>query len=210
MKRIITISVLLVALSAAGYASNYEEAMSSNIEKMYQSNSPEELAKIAGQFSWIANAEKDKWLPCYYAAFSYLRATYFGNMNAEEIQKYLDLAQAEIDKVLKITSKESEVYALQAHVYQLRITDMTKGMKYAPLAMESLAIAERLNAKNPRVYYLKGANLYHTPEAYGGGAEKAKPLLEKAAEMFKNFQPENALMPTWGAEHNSELLSECK
>ncbi|NQU84695.1 MAG: hypothetical protein HQ541_02940 [Mariniphaga sp.] len=208
MKRTIALTILLVSLSSGIFASNYEEVMTANIEKMYQSISASELTNLANQFSRIANAEKKEWLPGYYAAFCYLRATYIGEMKAEEIHKHLDMARAELDKVLK-KANDSEINALQAHIYQLRITDMDKGMKYSALANESLAVAEKLNLHNPRVYYLKGANIYHTPKMFGGGAENAKPLFEKAAKMFEEFKPSDKLMPNWGAGHNKEMLVLC-
>ncbi|MBN1820967.1 MAG: hypothetical protein JW833_09630, partial [Prolixibacteraceae bacterium] len=145
----------------------------------------------------------------YYASFCYLRTTYFGNMDSKEIHKYLDMAQSELDKVINKGFSDSEINVLQAHIYQLRITDMSMGMKYSTLANESIATAEKLNPENPRVYYLKGTNIFYTPEAFGGGAKNAKPLLEKAAKMFENNTPANDLMPTWGAEHNAEVLAQC-
>ena len=209
MKKFITLTVLIAGFTANVFASDYEEAMAVNIEKMYQSTSAADLTALANQFSRIANVEKDQWLPSYYAAYCYLRATYFGQMEADEIHKHLDKAQDELDKVLTKYSGESEIHALQAYIYQLRITDMAKGMKYSLLANESLAVAEQLNPENPRIFYLKGTNIFYTPEAFGGGAENAKPILEKASKMFETYQPENKLMPAWGAEHNAEVLALC-
>jgi len=209
MKKFITLTVLIAGFTANVFASDYEGAMAANIEKMYQSTSAADLTALANQFSRIANVEKDQWLPSYYAAYCYLRATYFGQMEADEIHKHLDKAQDELDKVLTKYSGESEIHALQAHIYQLRITDMAKGMKYSLLANESLAVAEQLNPENPRIFYLKGTNIFYTPEAFGGGAENAKPILEKASKMFETYQPENKLMPAWGAEHNAEVLALC-
>ncbi len=204
--------VLLVALAffaGLGYASDYEKTMASALEKMYRSTSPEELTRIANEFSRIANAEKDQWLPSYYAAFCHVRATYFGENKAEEIHQYLDQAQNELNKIVTKHSRESEIHVLQAHIYQLRITDMAAGMKFSSLANESLAVAKQLNPDNPRVYYVQGMNIFHTPEAFGGGPEKAKPLLEKAAALFENDPPKNDLRPSWGAEHNAEMLLSC-
>jgi len=209
MKRMILLLVLPALFMTKSLASDYEKTMETTLEKMYRSTSPEELTGIANQFSRIAQAEADQWLPSYYAAFSYVRATYFGEMEAGEIHKYLDKAQNELTKVATTHSGESEIHALQAHIYQLRITDMSSGMKFSSLASESLAVAEQLNPDNPRVFYLKGMNIFHTPEAFGGGAEKAKPFLEKAAGIFATLAPENNLMPSWGAEHNAEMLSLC-
>lgn len=209
MKTIITLTVLLAAITTTVFSSNYEEAMKTNVEKMRQITDSEELAQLAGMFQRIANAEKDKWLPGYYAAYCYVSTTFFSKMEPDEIHKQLDLAQAEIDRILKVAPKESEIYTLQALVYQLRITDMTKGMKYSGMATQALKTAEGLNPNNPRVFYLTGTNTFHTPKMFGGGKEKAKPYLEKASRMFETQKPENELMPNWGKEHNDQLLSQC-
>lgn len=209
MKTIITLTVLLAVFTSTGFSSNYKEVMKSNIEKMKQTTSLSELTELAAQFQRIASAEKDKWLPGYYAAYCYVSTTFFAEMKEDEIQKQLDLAQSEIDKVMKVAPKESEIYTLQALVYQLRITDMSKGFKYSTLAGETLTTAGKLNPENPRVYYLTGSNTFHTPKMFGGGKEKAKPFLEKAAKVFEIQKPENELLPNWGKEHNNQLLSQC-
>lgn len=207
MKTIITI--LLVAISTTVFSSKYEEAMLTNIEKMYQLTSSTELQALANQFERIANAEQEKWLPAYYSAYCFVRSTFFDQMEAKEKHVQLDKAQSIIDQLQKKTVKESEVYALQALVYQLRITDMSKGAKYSKKAAEAIGVAENLNANNPRVYYLRGSNTFHTPKFFGGGTEKAKPDLEKAAKMFETNKPEDELMPNWGSHHNKQLLSKC-
>ncbi len=209
MKKIITLTVLFAALSTTVFSSNYEEIMKTNINKIYQSSTPEELTALANQFQRIANVETDQWMPTYYAAYCFTSATVASNMDKDEVHKHLDLAQAEINKLLKTAAKESEVYALQALVYQLRITDAAKGYKYSSLSNEALTVAEKLNAKNPRIYYLQGSNTFHTPKMFGGGKEKAKPFLQKAAEMFANEKAENGLAPTWGTSHCNELLKAC-
>jgi len=210
MKKIITLSVLLSVFTINLFSSNYEEIMVTNIEKIYKATTPTELADLANQFQRIANVEKEKWMPGYYAAYCFTRATIVSNINTNEKHKYLDLAQAEINKTLKVTSEESEVYTLQALIYQLRITDMSKGYKYSKLTLEALTVAKKLNPENPRIYYLKGSNTFHTPKMFGGGKEKAKPFLIKAAGMFENQKDSNKLLPTWGSAHCNNLLRQCK
>jgi hypothetical protein len=210
MKTMFTLTVLLAVLTSAAFSSNYEEAMKTNILKINESKSAAELTTLANQFQRISNAEKDKWLPGYYAAYCYVNATFFDELKAKEIHEYLDLAQAEIDKVQKLSPRESEIFALQAFIYQLRITDMSKGYKYSSLATEAINTAEKLNPDNPRVYYLRGSNTFHTPKMFGGGKEKAKPDLAKAAQMFETQKLESEIAPAWGAEHNGQLLKQCE
>ena len=208
MKTILMFTVL-VAFSASVFSSNYDEVMNANIQKMNVATGVSELSGIAGQFERIANAEAGKWHPGYYAAYCYVWATAISEMPADEKHKLLDLAQAQMDVLLKSFITESEIYALQAFIYQMRITDMTKGMKYSSLSHEALDQAEKLNPNNPRVYYLNGTNTFHTPKAFGGGKEKAKPLFEKAAGLFESQKPANAIEPDWGSEHNKQMLAKC-
>jgi hypothetical protein len=42
--------------------------------------------------------------------------------------------------------------------------------------------AKQLNPNNPRLYYLEGAGIFGTPEQFGGGKTKAKPVLQKAVD----------------------------
>lgn len=202
-------SILMSAFSTGVYSSNYEEVMTANIQKINAASGTSELTALANQFERIGNAETGKWHPRYYSAYCYVLATAVGEMAAEDKHKLLDLAQAQMDVLLKSFKTESEIFVLQAFVYQMRITDMMKGMKYSGLSNESLDEAEKLNPNNPRVYYLRGTNTFHTPKAFGGGSEKAKPLFEKAAGLFETQKPVNALEPAWGSEHNKQMLAEC-
>lgn len=210
MKQILILSVILVASFRLSVAATYEEAMGSNIQKMYSAQTAEELTAIANQFERIGAKETDKWLPGYYSAYSYLMILFKNNsLTADQKNSYLDKAQPILDKLEKDFSGESEVFVLQAMVYQMRITDPSLGYKFSTLANDALAKAEKLNNQNPRVYYLKGCNIFYTPENYGGGAANAKPLLEKAKGLFETQKPANALMPAWGSEHCSALLGQC-
>lgn len=207
MKTIITI--LLVAISTSVFSSKYEETMKTNIDKLYTITSSVELQNLANQFERIANAEQNQWLPAYYSAYCFVRSTFFDNMEVDDKHKQLDKAQALIDQ-LKKQNNESEIFALQALVYQLRITDMSKGAIYSMKASSAIEEAAKLNPENPRVYYLRGSNTFHTPKFFGGGADKAKADLEKASKMFETEKPKNGLMPNWGSYHCKQLLAKCE
>jgi hypothetical protein len=208
MKTIITIFFL--SISSFAFSQKYEKTMQANLNNMNTLASFEEFQVMANKFERIAQAEPDKWLPAYYEAYCYVQSTVFGDMNSDAKQVQLDKAQLIIDELQKKVENESEIYCLQAFVYQLRITDMSKGAVYSSKASEALGKAEVLNSQNPRVYYLNGTNKFYTPKFFGGGPTKAKPYFEKAAELFETFKPANNLMPMWGASHNKEMLQKCK
>ena len=209
MKTILMFTILIAVFSATVFSSNYEEVMTVNIQKLNSEFTTSGLTNLANQFERIANAESGKWHPRYYTAYCYVWATAVGEMPAEEKHKLLDLAQTQLDLLLKSFKNESEIFALQAFAYQMRITDMSKGFKYSSLASEALEEAEKLNPKNPRVYYIRGNNILHTPKAFGGGKQKAKPFFEKASGLFESQKQANAIEPAWGNDHNKQMLALC-
>jgi hypothetical protein len=210
MKRIILLVLMVPVFTFLSKAADYKEVMAANIQKMYQARTTDELTDLANQFDRILQVEKKEWLPGYYAAYCYASIVIFTNPAGDERQKCLDQAQARVDGIIGKAENESEVYTLQAFIYLLRITDVAQGYTYSVKSSEALQKAEKLNPGNPRVYYLQGSNIFHTPEAFGGGPKNAKPLFEKAAKIFESQSSENKLMPNWGSENNNQLLSQCQ
>jgi hypothetical protein len=211
MRNLILLSAFLLGSIISVFASSYKEAMIENIDKMNNTQDPAVLVELANAFDRIAQKETSEWLPLYYSAYANVCVTFFNQqLSNEEKVKIFDKAQKKVDEALKITEKESEIFALQAMIYQLRIsTDQPNAYQYTMKINEALGHAEILDAKNPRIPYLRGTTLFYTPEEYGGGPSMAKPLLEKAAELFKSADRSNPLMPTWGAFHNNMVLQQC-
>lgn len=206
MKTIVLFAALFV--SVLTMANDYEETMKINVSKLEKSTSLNEMNQLAALFMRISDVEKDEWLPSYYASYAYVRSTHFMN-DADSIDNALDKAQAVLDDLLKSQPDESEVHVLQAFIYQLRITSPMRGYKYSSLSNQSLEKAEQLNCDNPRVYYCKANNILHTPKMFGGGAENALPLFQKAQTLFESQKSQNELYPNWGSYHNTMMLKKC-
>lgn len=210
MKQIILLAIIVCLTVFNSLAAGYEETMKQNIEKMNQLHSATELVDLANQFDRIAQKETNQWLPGYYAAYSYISILFFNQeLTREQKQGYIDQAQKQIDHILTIADKESEIYALQGMIYQMSILDPADGYKFSTLSNEALSKAETLNASNPRIYYLKGLNLFYTPTEYGGGPAVAKQLFEKAAALFEKSKINDTILPSWGEYHNNMMLKQC-
>jgi hypothetical protein len=65
------------------------------------------------------------------------------------------------------------------------------------------------DVSNPRPYVYKDQSAYYTPGNFGGGCEKAKPLMETALEKFKIFKPASEIHPNWGKNDANEIINEC-
>jgi hypothetical protein len=214
MKTISKLMLVIVTFVTIGTlnasAIDYNEAMKTNIGKLYQNmSSRDSLVTMAATFQRIGQMYPKEWLPVYYSSYSYLAMT-FGDKDAESINAALDKAQVLVDEALKIAPNESEIHVLQAFIYSMRITDASKGYKYSTLSNEALTKATAFNANNPRIYYMRGQNTLHTPAMFGGGKNKALPLFEKAKSLFDGQTITDPLMPNWGKAMNENMLEQCK
>jgi hypothetical protein len=82
-------------------------------------------------------------------------------------------------------------------------------MSYGVAANQALEKALKLDPNNPRLYYLKGMSLFGTPPQFGGGKDKAKPVFEKAVELYKAAKPQE-LYPRWGKEKAEQMIPQCQ
>ena len=58
--------------------------------------------------------------------------------------------------------------------------------------------------------YSAGRNSFlFTPAMFGGGKDKAKPVFQKALEMYETFKPASSIAPNWGKNSCSYFIKEC-
>ncbi len=210
MKIILTIVVCL--FTAAGIHaddSKYEKAMKKNLSKIDSAMNVGSLLDVANVFERIAFAEKDKWLPYYYASFMLTLAS-FTDTTADNKDGYLDKADNFINIADSLEEDESEIYVLKGMIAQARmqVDPMNRWMKYGPIANNNFLKAMKIDTLNPRPEYLQGVSLYYTPEQFGGGPAPAKRLLEKSLDKYNQFVPDNDLMPNWGREMTEQMLEQ--
>ena len=209
MKRFM-FSLLLCSTMLAGFSQSakYAAVMQKNIASLDSANTVGDLQAVASSFERVGDAEKTQWLPYYYAA---LAQTWIGwrpevkdkDANAELIRKYLTKAEA--------IEKNAELYAVENMVatQQMVVDPQTRWQTYGQQAAAALKEGMKLDPNNPRLYYLQGESLFGTPEQFGGGKDKAKPVFEKAITLFKAAQPK-PLYPVWGQKQAEEKLIQCK
>ncbi len=196
---IITISLFTACMYAQ--EEQYNAAMQNALALMDQASEPEQLLECSGRFERIATAEKKRWIPYYYASHCLVLMS-FTEPNAEQKDLVLDRSQELLDQAMELGPEESELHVLQAFLYPSRIMvdPMNRGMIFMEKTFESLGNAKKLNPANPRIYFLEGSYRLNTPEAMGGGAVVARPILEEAMVRFESFNNPVPFWPSWGEE----------
>lgn len=202
MKTLSTIIVFTLAsifLHAQGEP--YNTAMKKALEQMDKASRPEQFMECSGRFERIATAEKDLWIPYYYASHCLVMKS-LSEADGEQKDRVLDRAQEMLDIALELEPGESELHVLQAFLYpgRIMVDPVKRGATYMELTFRSLETAKDLNPDNPRIYYLEGTYKMNIPPSMGGGAEAAKPILEEALLKFQTFHNTAAFWPSWGEE----------
>ena len=204
--------LIIVSMFFAGMAvaqSKYESAMAKGLEQMKAANTAEDMSAASAFFERIGDAEKDKWLPYYYAAQSNTSA---GWMNPKADKDKVGEKSKDLIAKAEAIEHNSELYCLKqmASILEMMVDPMTRYQTYGAEAKNALEEAQKADPNNPRIYLLDGQTLMNTPEAFGGGKAVAKKLFEKSLELFKTFKPASPLHPNWGKDQAEKLLAACQ
>ena len=207
MKKLIAGFALLTALMSNAQSDKYEQAMKKTLSLFDSAKTTQDYQSMAANFERIGDAEKTQWLPYYYAGLALTTAAWSDqaldkDANAEKIKTLCTKAEA--------IEKNSEIYTIRnmAATQQMIVDPQSRWMTYGQEASGALKKGMELDPNNPRLYYLQAMSIFGTPEQFGGGKEKAKPVFEKAIALFKTENPKS-LYPHWGQKQAEEKLVEC-
>ena len=196
------------------YPPQYYKSMDRALEMFETSETEIDYLKASNLFYRISQVVKTDWLSSYYYAFSNTRISML--QDDDDIkEQYLDkafeiLAPFDTLNIEEIDSLAlSEIYTLKAMIYvaKIFINPMVNGMKYGSISGKSIEKAKSFNIQNPRPYFLEGQSKFYTPSAFGGGVEKAFPLLENALEYYSVFEAKK-YWPDWGYEDCKKIYEE--
>lgn len=203
-------AILFGAAAAAHATDKYVELMQKNINIVYTSKSATELAAAINSLERIADAEKVKWEPFYYAAFGYLMMA-TNEQGPAQKDNLLDQSLKNLEKAKTITPAESEVIALEGFVHMIRVSvdPASRGQLYSGLAMQAFGKAIALNPDNPRALALMSQMQYGTAQFFGSSTADACKTLDRALEKFFLYKSDNPLAPQWGRGMAEAMKSKC-
>src|SRR3982751_610321 len=196
MKQILAALALLATVTLHAQSDKFTQAMKTNLSKFDNVKTTAEYQALAASFERIGDAEKTQWLPYYYAGLALTTAAWIDqNMdkdaNAEKVKSVCTKAEA--------IEKNAEILTIRnmAATQQMMVDPQSRWMSYGQEASSYLQKGMQLDPNNPRVYYLQAMSVFGTPEQFGGGKAKAKPIFEKAIALYKSENPK-PLYPHWG------------
>ena len=214
MKKFIFFLVAACGLQLSAFSQNekYVTAMKSNLPLFDSAKTVEDYTKLANTFERIGDAEKTQWLPYYYAGLALSSAGWMETLkdkdgNATKINSLCDKAEA----VATSDADKAEILSIRnmSGTQQMMVDPQTRWMSYGQAAGQALEKALKLDPNNPRLYYLRGMSLFGTPPQFGGGKDKAKPVFEKAVQLYKDQKPKE-LYPRWGQKQAEDMIVQCQ
>ncbi len=212
MKTLLLSIAMLVSVVAVAQSDKYVQAMKANMAKLDSAKTVDDYVAISNAFERIAKAEKDKWLPYYYAALTQTLGTYRLQGAPSRVDAMLDKADDLLISAEMLNPNVSELYCVKSMVYsgRLMVDPQVRGQEFGQKSEKALQQAIEADPGNPRPYVLMGQSKMYMPTFWGGGKDKAKPLFEKSIELFASFKPADSLAPSWGKRMAESLLKQCE
>lgn len=219
MKKFISLLFFFSFIYITGKAQSekYMKVMQEKVSLIEQTKTVEGWQELSNSFERIGEAEKDQWLPFYYAA---LGRVMMGNMMANgQTGGFADKTDPEADKADQLlakaealTKENSEIWCVKKMIATLRMMadPMTRFQTFGMSATAALQKAKQLDARNPRIYLLEGQDKFFTPEQFGGSKTEAKALFEESIKKQETFKPASAIHPGWGLSQAKYFYDQCK
>ncbi|HRI27551.1 MAG TPA: hypothetical protein PK239_16120 [Chitinophagales bacterium] len=191
--------------------SEYFQNMKQAIDIMDRAMEKGQMEQAINFFTEISEEEPKEWLPSYYAAYCYATLCF---MERDRLlrDRYLNEAQAHLDRIMKIQPNNAEILVLQAYVYQQRVeVDPTSRVQdYGTMVQINLDDAAKLEPDNPRLHFLLAQTTFFAPESAGGGMINACPMVHTAAKKYEENPPLNDIAPKWGGAIVSYMQTICE
>ena len=178
------------------------------IDAVAQFNSGNDPKSLVATFEKLVptTSGSNAWIPSYYLAL----------LNASLSIKNKNLADPYADKAiywanLSIAANpndENYCALAMAKITKMAVNPFLRWVTYEKSIYAALNLAKKTNPFNPRVYLLEGSLTLNLPSLFGGGCDKAKPILKKSRELLDKQTPQS-LLPTWGKQRLEELKQGC-
>lgn len=200
--------IAIFSISTMAQSDKYVKAMEANLAKFDTVKTTAGFIDLSNAFQRIGDAEKTQWLPYYYAALSLSTMGWTDNgidkdANAEKIKALCAKAEA-IDYNAEICAVVN-----MAATQQMLVDPQNRWGTNGAEATAAMQKGLKLDPDNPRLHFLQASAVYNTPEQFGGGKDKARPMLEKTLELL-NAEQVKPLYPHWGKKQVEAMLATYK
>src|SRR6476661_5175942 len=181
MKPLLLLLVMLVSIAVFSQSDKYTQAMQKDLAMLDSAKTAADLNTASAAFERIGDAEKTQWLPYYWAALAKVRIGWVDNsVDKDKLANEVKALCAKGEAI----NDNAEFASIRnmASTQQMLVNPQERWQTYGQEAAAAVQNGMQMDPNNPRLYYLQGMSIFNTPEQFGGGKEKAKPIFQKAVD----------------------------
>lgn len=204
MKKLCLFIGVLFALNVTAQTP-YEKGMTKAFELMSQGK----LTASANLFERISKAEKNNWLPSYYAGYATVLSA-FSIKDEAKLKATLDKAKAYLKEAAKISPNNPEIMIIQAlhNTAYIAFDGQKYGMTLSAKNAEIYAKAIKIAPKNPRVILGKAEWDMGGAKFFGKSVAPYCKDIQKALQLFESEKKATKFYPSWGKERAEQVLAQ--
>ena len=208
-KSLSSIFIILIALGLAGRA-DAQDQYQSGMEKAFDLWTDAKPMEASALFERIAIAEKDNWIPYYYAA-STLVYTSFEIKDVTMIDEILKKAETFIKAGQKLSPNNSELVTLEGVMYTgyVAMDPQAFGMVYSDKINNLHTHAIAIDESNPRAQLNKIEYSMGAAKFFGQDLSHFCDSIKKTRIMFENQKAPVPFYPNYGGDRVDVLLKQC-
>ncbi len=216
--RFVPAMLLTAALISPGLAAEAAKLTGAAraLQAAFNSGDPAAVLKARAGFEALSAAEPSVALLHYWVAVADWRGTpLFPADKKAQAKRYADDGIARCEQALKLDPKLADALALEGNLLGMSIQfDPGSVMTLGPQGDACLNRALGMAPRNPRVWLLNGITTLNKPAQFGGGADKAMPMFERAVELFAadsvtDSLAADSLAVDWGRDDASLWAGRC-
>tara|TARA_R110001592_G_scaffold262565_1_gene527690 strand:- start:84566 stop:85219 length:654 start_codon:yes stop_codon:yes gene_type:complete len=166
---------------------------------------------IANRFDRIAKAEKEEWLPNYYAGLTYVYMSFVRGLEDDKRDEYLDQALVYAEKAGEIAGNDVEITVLTGYIYMAKVSvsPALRGMTMSSKVSGYFEKALAMSPNNPRANLMLGRWKYGTAQFFGSDVSEPCALMQKSLSLFEASKGESTIMPSWGQGQAEAMSKNC-
>jgi len=205
MKKVILVLALIFAANISAQTP-YENGMNKAFGLWGQQKNTEAVQL----FERIASAEKDNWLPKYYAA-TVLIIEGFSLKDETALTTQMNRAQQFLDAAKAISKNNPEIIITQAllNTVYVAFDGQKYGMTLSGANVQLYEQALAIDPNNPRVVLAKAQWGMGGAKFFGQSTAPFCKEIKRSIELFKTEKKKGEFHPFGGVERAEEALKEC-
>lgn len=206
MKKLILFIGLLIAQISASQT-NYEKGM----QQAFALWNEGKTTQASQLFERIATAEKENWLPSYYAATIEILGS-FGEKDETILVAKLTKAQELLDNATTISENNPEIIITQAllNTAYIGFDGQRYGMTMSGKNSQLYAKALQLAPENPRVIFGNAEWNMGAAAFFGKSTKPYCDEIKRAIEIGKNEKIETSFFPKFQLGRAEDVLKKCE